>query len=105
MIKAKNIALTAPLEVFINQKIGSILAVLKGQDIEVRVEVGRPSRHHNKVEVYYAEANVKIGSTLVRAESNHVDIRSAIVEVKDELKIQLKKFKEKRSDTERRIKK
>ena len=96
IINAKNIKLTPPLEV---------LKIIKDWPMEIKVEVSRPSKHHAKGYVFYAEANLKIGRTLLRAEAYHIDIRSAIVDVRNELKIQIKKFKEKRSDSERQPKK
>jgi len=103
-ISYKNISSDAPLEEFINQKIGGLSRFLKwgqvpfsrGPDpIEVRVEVGKPSKHHCSGRVYYAEANMKIGGQLLRATCQHEDLRNAIVDVKNELQVQIKKFKEK----------
>ncbi len=105
-ISSKNIDLTGPLEVFINDKLGALSKYLKGLDsFEIKVEVGRPSRHHHKGNVYYAEASVLIGKTLLRAEATHEDIRSAITKVKDELQLQLSKFKDKKQDISRKPKK
>ena len=61
--------------------------------IEVRVEIGKPSKHHRSGKVFYAEANLKMGGKLLRATCQHEDLRNAIVEVKDELQRQIKKFK------------
>ena len=103
-ISTKNITLDDPLKVFVEQKIGSLDKYLKGSPVQAQVEIGKPSRHHRTGSVFRAEANLKVGSKLMRAEAMHIDLRAAIVEVKDELQAQIKKFKEKKSDI-RKIKK
>ena len=97
-IKTKNISLDDPLKVFVEDKIGGLEKFIKDPNalIEVRVEIGKPSRHHRSGFVYYAEANMKVGRKLLRADVKHPDLRTAIVEVKDELQRQIKKFKSKR---------
>lgn len=103
-ISYKNITPDAPLKVFIEEKIGALEKYISDGG-EIRVEIGKPSRHHRSGDVFYAEANLKIGKTLLRAESAKADPRVAIVEVKEELQKQIKKFKEKKKDVERRPKK
>ncbi|MBX4211235.1 MAG: HPF/RaiA family ribosome-associated protein [Candidatus Yanofskybacteria bacterium] len=83
-IFAKNIELDNPLRTFIEEKMG-----------DIELEISKPSQHHRKGPFYYAEANMNMEGKLLRAEAKHVDLRAAIVEVKDELKIQLGKLKEK----------
>jgi ribosomal subunit interface protein len=100
-ITTKNITLDNPLQVFIEDKIGGLEHLLGGGAMEVHVEIGKPSRHHHKGPVFYAEANVSIGGKILRAEAQHEDLRSAIVQVKEELQSQIKKFKEKRTDNAR----
>ncbi len=95
-ISAKNITLDDSLEAFIQDKIGSLEKYLGSGSVSARVEIGKPSKHHKTGPVFYAEANLKIGGKLLRAETTHSDIRSAIVQVKDELKIEIKKLKDKK---------
>jgi len=106
-ISTKNISLDEPLRVFIEDKIGGLKKFLKDPNdlIEVRVEIGKPSRHHRSGFVYYAEANMKIGRKLLRADAKHLDLRIAIVEVKDELQRQIKKFKGKITDLAKKAQK
>jgi ribosomal subunit interface protein len=70
--------------------------------VRVKVEIGIPSAHHQSGPIYYAEANVDINGNLIRAEATNYDLHSAIVDVKDQLKIQVKKFKERLTDKERK---
>ena len=102
---AKDIQLTDPIKVFINDKIGSLSKLFNNNEsVSAKVEIARTTRHHKTGEVYYAEANLLIKGALIRAQANHRDVRSAITEVKDELKIKIKKFKEKKKDLSRKSK-
>lgn len=100
-IVTKNITLDDPLSVFIEDKIGGFERLVSGDAVEAHVEIGKPSQHHRKGPVFYAEVNLKVGGAVLRAEATHEDLRAAIVQVKEELHAQLKKFKEKRKDRAR----
>ena len=106
MIHAKNIELTPSIEDWINKKMETISRLFKSgeQLTEARVEVGRPSKHHKKGLVFYAEINLKMGGKLLRATVEHVDLRTAIDFARDEIETQIKKFKSKRRDTARKPK-
>ena len=107
IISTKNISLDDALDVFVQQKIGGLGKFISDSDnlIEVRIEIGRPSKHHRSGRIFYAEANLKMGGKLLRATCQHEDLRNAIVDVKNELQKQISKFKEKRTDLTRRAKK
>ncbi len=100
-IFAKNLELNAPLREFIEGKMSDIEHVLgSAGPAHIRIEVGIPSHHHSSGPIYYAEANITVsGGDLLRAEATNYDLHAAIVDVKNELKVQIKKFKEKRSST------
>lgn len=94
-VEPKNIKLDEALIVWVEKKIGSLERFLKRIDpvlVEARVEIGRPSKHHRKGLVWYAEANLKVSRKLLRAESTAKDLRTAINQVKDELQRQIKKY-------------
>ena len=98
IIKATNIDLSDALETYINQKIGGLDKFLKDFDpelVQARVEIGKPSRHHKSGFVYYAEVNLSLPGKLLRAESNHLDLRYAVNEAKNELEKQIEKYKNK----------
>jgi ribosomal subunit interface protein len=101
-IHAKNVELNATLRAFIEEKMND-LEHLTGDSgpAQVKVEIGIPSQHHNSGQIFYAEANMNLGGHLLRAEATNYDMHSAIVDVKDDLKIQIKKFKEKLNDKTR----
>ena len=93
--------LDEPLKVFVEDKIGGLEKYIDGSAVEARVEIGLPSKHHRSGQIYYAEVNLKVGGKLMRATAEHEDMRNAIVEVKNELHAQLKKFKDKKRDSAR----
>lgn len=101
-IHAQNVELNAPLRAFIEEKM-SDLEHLMGDagEVHTRVEVGIPSNHHQSGPIYYCEVNCKIAGHLLRGQSENYDLHSAIIDVKDEMKVQIKKFKEKLQDKDR----
>lgn len=104
IISTKNISLDEPLEIFVREKIGGLDKLIGNDKSEARVEIGKPSRHHKSGRIFRAEANIKMGGVLLRATCEHEDLRNAIVDVKDELQEQIRKFKEKARDTSRQPK-
>lgn len=104
IIHGNNIELTAAIRGYVEAKIGSLSKFLPpaSEDIiEARVEVGKPSKHHHTGPVFYAEVNLKIGGKLLRANEENYELYAAIDKVRDEIEIQIKKFKEKRIDAHR----
>ena len=71
-IKAKNIELTAPLESFINKKIGGLkkflgsfqnhsLLITEGRNLfDTLVEIKRETMHHKKGNIFKAEAKIHL---------------------------------------------
>lgn len=107
ILHAKNLDLTPSIRVFVGEKIGSISKFLRpaeGNLAEARVEIGKPSRHHKSGFVYYAEVNLKIGSRLFRAVAEHLDLRTAIDFVRDEIERQIKEYKERSREARRKPK-
>ena len=52
--------------------------------------------HGYKGNVFRAEAQIQVKGKLLRAESTMDDLRKAIVDVKDSLQVQIKKYRETR---------
>src|SRR3989344_1106072 len=111
ILSGKNIKLDEPLKVFVEDKIGGLEKLFgpsasSGQaQLEARVEIGLPSKHHRSGRIYYAEVNLKVGGKLLRATCQHEDLRNAIVDVKNELQSRIKKLKNKKKDLSRKPKK
>ncbi|MDO8495078.1 MAG: ribosome-associated translation inhibitor RaiA [bacterium] len=97
ILQAKNIDLTPSIKEFVDEKVGMISKLLNDKDeelAEARVEVGKPSRHHQSGFVFYAEINLKIGKQLLRATEEHLDLHTAIDAARDKIEMQLRKVKE-----------
>jgi ribosomal subunit interface protein len=104
-IKATNLKLTEELKKFIEDQINSLEKFAKGifgekyydgffgkgkPRVEARVEIKGKERGF-----YYAECNLNFPKRLIRSESLKKNLKSAIVEVKDELQREIKEYKEK----------
>ncbi len=105
ILYAKNLDITPSIRTYIEDKVGSIKRLLsdkQNNSVQIRVEISKPSKHHRSGAVYYAEVNIKLGSKLYRGTAEHSDVRTALDEVRDEIKRQLRKDKTKRMSKERR---
>ena len=96
-IKATNLDLTPEIKQALEEKIATLDRLLPGvkTPLEASIEVAVETRHHQKGEIYYAEANIKILGEVVRAEAREENIFKAIGVVKKELQGLLKKYKKK----------
>jgi len=97
-IKATNLNLTPAVKKAIEEKIATLDKFISRVDGSVKafVEVALENRHHRKGKIYYAEANIKVPSGIIRSEARGENIYQAINEVKDELQALLKKYKYKK---------
>jgi ribosomal subunit interface protein len=101
-IYTKNVELNPALRTFVEEKIGDLGHLLGNVGpVHAHVEVGLPSQHHQKGAVYYAEVNLDLNGQMLRAESTNFDLHAAIVDVKDDLKVQIAKYKERMQDAQR----
>jgi ribosomal subunit interface protein len=106
IIKTKNLELSPSLESYINEKIGSFEKFIKtlqkeeeGKTLsEIFVEVEKETRHHRHGEVFVAKAQIMLPGKSLVAEAKGEDLFLAIVEVKDELQQEIKKYKLKKID-------
>ena len=95
-ITGKNIEITESIRQIIDEKIGGLDKFLSNFDsdtIIIDVEVGRPSRHHRSGDIFYAEANLSLPGNMLRAQAERDNLTRAIIEVRDDLKIQIEKYK------------
>ncbi len=98
-IKTKNLELTEEIENYLNKKLEGLKkftsnfnqGLLKGA-----VEIGRTTKHHQTGDIFRAEINLSINGKLFRAESEQESLYAAIDEVRDDLELEIKKFKEKK---------
>ena len=68
------------------------------------VEIARSTRHHRKGDVFYAEATFETvpGGKQMRGVAEGPDIRLAIDQVKEKLKKEVRRYKDKLVETRRR---
>lgn len=59
------------------------------------IDIGTRGNHHNKGDIYYAEVNISIPGHFIRVVKEEADLYKAIDKVKDHLKVELEKVKEK----------
>ncbi len=108
-IQGTNIEINKALREFVEEKLGSLRKFhedlrtrdkLEGDgmeervDMEVELEKTRPDQRKGKI--FRAEAQFLLSGKLFRSEAIESDIKSAVVEVKDELQRQIKEFKGKK---------
>jgi len=112
VIKKKNLELTPELKAYIEEKIGDLEIFLQDFEREkenksprkrrprvlAEAEVGKVTCHHQKGNIFRSEVQIKILGRIFRAEAERDNLKAAIAEVKDELQVQLKKYKGKISD-------
>ena len=92
-IRAEDMELTAAIEAAINEKLGSLgkYLVNVGTPQDLRVIVGMTSGHHNKGEIFKADAELSIPGHKIHASMTAVELYAAIDMLKDELKNRLLK--------------
>jgi putative sigma-54 modulation protein len=101
-INGTNIDLTATIKEYIENKLkGAAKLCEKFEPCDVRADVGKTSKHHHKGDVFKAEFNLTIPGTMIRAEAIMDDLYAAIDKASDDLKRQVKKYKEKLRDADR----
>ncbi len=91
-IKATNIELTEDLKKYIEDKMNGLDKYFDNI-IEVRVEVGKESDHHQKGNIFFAEVNVKVPNDLIRIKKVAKHQFKAIDKTKDHLREMLGRYK------------
>jgi ribosomal subunit interface protein len=78
----------------------------KNGEITMFAEIGRSTKHHKKGDVFYAEAMFETtpGGKIIRATATQADIRAAIDNVKEKLKKEVRRYKDKLVESKRRTK-
>ncbi|MFH1820731.1 MAG: ribosome-associated translation inhibitor RaiA [Candidatus Nealsonbacteria bacterium] len=95
IIKETNLRLTPENKKVIEDKIAPMDKFIPNlnETVEAFIEVALETHHHKKGSIYYAEANINVPGTIIRAEARAENIYKAVNEVKDELQVLLKKYK------------
>jgi len=110
VIKATNLKLNQALRDYIQEKFESLEKFAKifqsekyfngyfgkGKPrVEMWLEIGRTTLHHQKGEVFRAEAQLRFPGKSIRSEAVSKNLKAAINEVKDKLQQEFKQYKEK----------
>jgi ribosomal subunit interface protein len=103
-IKATNFKLEPTIYDYIQDKIGNLDRFIEKVDSVVQgwVEVGLTTKHHQSGNIYRAEVQIRLPGKSARSEATAKDIFLAIDAVKDELQIELKKYRQKKEAVSKR---
>lgn len=96
IIKTKNFDLTASLEKYVNEKMGKLekfAKTLAKDSFDIFVEIEKESTHHKKGDVFMAEASIRLPGKSLMAKAHGEDLLKAIIDMKDEMEIEIKKHK------------
>jgi len=112
IIKTKNLELTSDLQTYIEKKIGSIKKFInilkqdtpeKGKTLaEIFIEVEKETEHHKNGKIFIVKTQVVLPGKSLMIVSKADDIFKAIILAKDELKMEIEKYKFKKIDKNRR---
>ena len=111
-IKTKNLELTDAIQTYVEKKIGSIKKFInilkqdtpeKGKTLaEIFIEVEKESVHHKNGDVFVVKAQVVLPGKSLTIGARSDDLYKAIIAAKDELKLEIEKYKFKKIDKNRR---
>lgn len=97
-LKTTNFRLLPDIETYLEDKLNALDRFLpRDESIFADVELAKTTNHHQKGNVFKAEVNISVPGRLIRAQAEEWDLRVAIDEVKNELQLELRKYKEKNS--------
>ncbi len=99
-IKTTHLKNTPAIENYIRKKIGLFKKFLthfahESKELVFDIEVGKTTAHHKHGEVFRAEINFTVGSTVFRAEATEENLYAAIDKAKDEMQMELRRHKNK----------
>lgn len=102
-IKATKIKLTPAIKDYVLEKMDMLDKYLGDiKVIKADFEVELTTHHHNKGEIFRAEANLKLSEGFIRVDKTEKNLYKAIDKVKDHLKEIIIEHKEKLIDKKRR---
>ena len=103
-IRSRNLKVDKDLENYINDKISAVEKFINQpeNDFQIWVDVERLSHHHKKGLIFKAEAQMFLSGKEIVAKAISDDIRTAVVELKNELQIEIKKDKKKKGAIRKR---
>ncbi|MDO8556987.1 MAG: ribosome-associated translation inhibitor RaiA [Candidatus Jorgensenbacteria bacterium] len=98
-ILATGMELTPAIRTYVEEKFMMLERILRHYETSgeatIHVEISHTTKHHRHGNVFYAEANLKLPGEVLRVENNNTDLYSAIDKIKDTLKNDIIKYKNK----------
>ncbi len=96
-IKGTNLVLTDAIKSRVESKAITLEKLTKDFEpaAELRIEVGKSTRHHAKGPFFRAEFQLNVPGSELRAVSEEADLYHAIGQARDQLRRQLKDYKDK----------
>ena len=95
-IKTSSVDLTPSFKIYIEEKLLSLAKFIKSLEetgeMEIRLEISRSAKHR-KGNVFWAAADLRLPKKILRAEAESGDARAAIDAIKDELRLEIEKYK------------
>jgi ribosomal subunit interface protein len=111
-IRTKNLELTPAIQDFIEEKFNSVSKVFgilqKNEEEfkktldEVFIELEKETRHHLKGDIFCVKSKIHLPGKTIIAEEKSDDLYKSIVACKDEMKMEVEKYKLKNIDKHRR---
>lgn len=99
----KQMEVTEAIEQYLEKKIQS-LGKYYENIIKANAVVGMESHHHQKGDIFFAECKMEVPGTNLFAKANAKDVYAAIDLLKDELQLEIKKYKQKARGNEKKKK-
>lgn len=93
-ITHRGIELTPAIKTYVEEKMASLNKYAAGIR-HMDVEVGMTNRHHQKGDVFECRAVIQIDGDVMRIEKDAADLYKSIDKVRDHLRVELVKHKEK----------
>ncbi len=101
-IESTGLDLTPSIKTYIEMKLTPLGRIIKRfetkGEVIAFVEVGRSTKHHKHGDVFHASVDLELPGKKLFAENENINLRTAIDMVKNKVKDDLQKFKEKTVD-------
>lgn len=103
-LKATNIDLTDAIRAYVDEKVEHLHKLCDDFHPvdDLKVEVGKSTQHHAKGPYYRAEMNLALPGKELRAEHEAENLYEAIDNVKDQMRRQIKEYKDRLKDKSQR---
>lgn len=104
VIRAKKIDLDSDTKDYINEKMSSLEKYFNNI-IDIKVDVGLDSTHHQKGEIFFCEVDIRVPGDIIVVNKQAKTLFKAIDKTKDHLRVTLHRLKEKTQGRNRKTNK